>query len=387
MKRSYFLAFASALFLYIFFNICSSAYAGKAGDNFKVIIDTGRKVWYSHPSLDFSTSDSIAANILSENVLFKEFWNNEMTFSYDDFDPAVLPEIIELPLISGEEKFVLTWYGGLTSSYGPRWGRMHHGLDLHLRTGDTVVSAFDGIVRFAGYNKSGFGNCVVVRHLNGLETLYGHLSKISVVPNQFLMAGELLGLGGSTGRSSGPHLHFETRYKDYSFDPLLIIDRQTYGLKSDKLVISKKTLLKKRYATDKSLNKKSDDANIDKSGPETNSGVVPEADTVKFVPPVIVADETQEEDKEKIVQTPKNPVEKKKDHTSKPVDPKKTNKPVEKKEIKPKKKAEPAFHIVKSGENLWVISRKYGMGTEKLAKLNNLNPNSILQPGQKLRLK
>ncbi|MFO0414764.1 MAG: LysM peptidoglycan-binding domain-containing protein, partial [Bacteroidota bacterium] len=141
------------------------------------------------------------------------------------------------------------------------------------------------------------------------------------------------------------------------------------------------------YATDKSLNKKSDDANSDNSGPETNRGVVPEADTVKFVPPVIVADETQEEDKEKIVQTPKNPVEKKKDHTSKPVDPKKTNKPVEKKEIKPKKKAEPAFHVVKSGENLWVISRKYGMGTEKLAKLNNLNPNSILQPGQKLRLK
>jgi LysM repeat protein len=387
MKRPSYRAFASVIFFYLFVHVFSSSYAGPGNEIFKAVKDTGRKVWHTQPSLDMSTADSMAAYLLSENELFKEFWNNEMTFSYDDFDPAVLPEIIEIPLISGDEKFVLTWYGGLTSSYGPRWGRMHHGLDLHLRTGDTVVSAFDGIVRFAGYNKSGFGNCVVVRHLNGLETLYGHLSKISVVPNQFLKAGELLGLGGSTGRSSGPHLHFETRYKDYSFDPLLIIDRQSNGLKSDKLVISKKTLLKKRYASDKSLNKKSDDDKSDRSGSENINQVTNAADSVKFVPPVIVADDELEEKKEEKIKESKIPVEKKKDNTKKPVDQKKTTKPVEKKVVMPKKKAEPAFHIVKSGENLWVISRKYGMGTEKLLKLNNLKPNAILQPGQKLRLK
>ena len=158
-------------------------------------------------------------------------------------------------------------------------------------------------------------------------------------------------------------------------------------MKSDKLVISKKTLLKKRYASDKSLNKKPDDGKSNESGSEITNEVTIAADTVKFVPPVIIADEEQEEEKKNVVQAPKNPVEKKKDYTKKPVDPKKTNKPVEKKGVIPKKKAEPAFHIVKSGENLWVISRKYGIGTEKLAKLNKLNPNAILQPGQKLRLK
>ena len=124
---------------------------------------------------------------------------------------------------------------------------MHRGLDLFLRMGDSVVSAFDGVVRYARFNAAGFGNCVVVRHLNGLETVYGHLSKISVAENQFVNGGELLGLGGTTGRSNGPHLHFETRYKDFSIDPELYVDVKKGELISDTLTISKATLQALKY--------------------------------------------------------------------------------------------------------------------------------------------
>jgi hypothetical protein len=126
---------------------------------------------------------------------------------------------------------------------------MHRGLDLFLRTGDSVVSAFNGVVRYARFNSSGFGNCVVVRHLNGLETVYGHLSKISVSENQYVQAGELVGLGGTTGRSNGPHLHFETRYKDFSIDPETYANVRTGELLSDIFILEKSSLQAIRYPT------------------------------------------------------------------------------------------------------------------------------------------
>ena len=126
---------------------------------------------------------------------------------------------------------------------------MHKGLDLYLKTGDTVVSAFDGVVRYAKFNSGGYGNCVVVRHLNGLETIYGHLSKINVAENQYVQAGELLGLGGTTGHSSGPHLHFETRYKDFAIDPEQYYNTETGVLLSNSLVLDKEDLNTNRYPT------------------------------------------------------------------------------------------------------------------------------------------
>lgn len=105
-----------------------------------------------------------------------------------------------------------------TSQFGWRWRRWHTGIDLDLDTGDPVYAAFDGIVRVSGW-AGGYGRCVVIRHYNGLETLYGHLSKANFEPNTIVKAGDELGKGGSTGRSSGPHLHFETRYEGNPFDP------------------------------------------------------------------------------------------------------------------------------------------------------------------------
>lgn len=124
--------------------------------------------------------------------------------------------------------------------FGPRRGRRHQGVDLPYPTGTPVHAAFDGKVRIAK-PYGAYGNLVVIRHTNGLETFYGHLSQIDVKQNDWVAAGQVIGLGGSTGRSTGPHLHFETRYKGYAFDPQWLIDFKT-GILRQRLFV-----LKRRY--------------------------------------------------------------------------------------------------------------------------------------------
>jgi len=109
---------------------------------------------------------------------------------------------------------------------------------LKLQTGDSVVSAFEGTVRIAQYSRS-YGNVVVVRHNNGLETLYAHLSARKVKPGDHVEAGQCLGLGGNTGRSTGSHLHFESRYKGEPIDPNSIIDWENFSLKTKTLALDK----------------------------------------------------------------------------------------------------------------------------------------------------
>ena len=108
--------------------------------------------------------------------------------------------------------------------YRPRRRRMHKGIDLKVYVGDTIRAAFDGKVRIKSYERRGYGNYVVIRHPNGLETIYGHLSKSLVNPNDIVRAGDPIGLGGNTGRSTGSHLHFETRFLGQAIDPAHIID-------------------------------------------------------------------------------------------------------------------------------------------------------------------
>jgi len=114
--------------------------------------------------------------------------------------------------------------------FGIRRGRRHQGVDLPLSVGTPVYAAFDGKVRVSKYMK-GYGNLIVIRHENGLETFYGHLSQRNVESGKWVSAGDVIGLGGSTGRSTGPHLHFETRYKGFAFDPQWLIDFSTGDLR------------------------------------------------------------------------------------------------------------------------------------------------------------
>jgi len=116
----------------------------------------------------------------------------------------------------------------VTSDFGFRRGwQFHYGIDTRLKTGDSICSSFDGMVRIVQRGRA-YGNYVVIRHFNGLETVYGHLSKPLVKVNQVVRAGEIIGLGGSTGRSSGPHLHYEIRYLGQPIPPRDLIDFENY---------------------------------------------------------------------------------------------------------------------------------------------------------------
>ena len=140
------------------------------------------------------------------------------------------------------------------SKYGMRRRRMHRGVDLAYPMGTPVVAAFDGMVRVSKANAGGYGQLIVIRHDNKLETYYGHLSQRLVNPGQMVHAGDTIALGGSTGRSTGPHLHFETRYLGYDFNPTKIIDFDNFKLKVDTLYTSGFEVTSKSLIAEKSAN-------------------------------------------------------------------------------------------------------------------------------------
>ncbi len=215
---------------------------------------------------DFQQSQSIfdIASILPFHDHYL-IWDTTSVHPYH-FDLTHMQDTVTLVLADHSDcAFMAPTAGFITSGFGVRVapnyryvkgkrGKMqryftgygtayHYGVDLALHKGDNVCAAFDGIVRYSAYNTGGYGNCVVIRHYNGLETLYGHLSGRIVTPGQSVRAGELIGYGGSTGYSTGPHLHFETRYLGEPIDPTTFIDFKdsTYHLKSDTLLISKES--------------------------------------------------------------------------------------------------------------------------------------------------
>jgi murein DD-endopeptidase MepM/ murein hydrolase activator NlpD len=134
--------------------------------------------------------------------------------------------------------FVLPFTGNVTSEFGWRKRRPHYGTDIDLETGDTVMAAFDGMIRIAKLNRS-YGNVVIIRHKNGLETVYAHLSKILVEPGQMVEAGHMIGLGGNTGHSFGSHLHFEMRYLGQAIDAEDFIDFASGTLRKNECLITK----------------------------------------------------------------------------------------------------------------------------------------------------
>ena len=127
----------------------------------------------------------------------------------------------------------------ITSKFGPRRRRMHNGIDVKVYIGDTIRAAFGGKVRMVKYERRGYGKYVVIRHDNGLETIYGHLSKQMVKEDQYVEAGEVIGLGGNTGRSTGSHLHFETRFLGQAINPALLFDFEKQDIVTDAYLFKK----------------------------------------------------------------------------------------------------------------------------------------------------
>jgi murein DD-endopeptidase MepM/ murein hydrolase activator NlpD len=224
--------------------------------------------------------------------------------------------------IETESPYTHPCQGEVTSGFGYRRSRFHYGIDINLETGDTVVAAFDGKIRISKMNKS-YGNLVVIRHNNGLETYYAHLSKLLVEPGQEVVAGQVIGLGGNTGRSYGSHLHFEVRYKGKPIDPNELIDFREKKLLSDTFCITRKHV---------------DDLGVVKKGAPSkySKGTT----TIQ-----------------------KSPAAK----TS-------------------AKKTAAKYHTVRSGETLTSIARKYGTTPAFIAKKNGISLKATLKVGTRIKV-
>jgi len=195
-----------------------------------VPISFAKTLSYSNNEDSILKQESKLISFYDTSTIFTENWLVNITFAYADKSYTASKKIYFTDSIRG---FAYPIEHPMTSPFGKRHSSYHKGIDIPLRTGEKVVAAFDGKVRYAKYNNGGFGRLVIIRHANGTETYYAHLSKIRVKANQIVKAGEEIGLGGSTGRSYSPHLHFEIRYHDRPINPENIFDSEDYCLKNE----------------------------------------------------------------------------------------------------------------------------------------------------------
>ena len=216
----------------------------------------------------------------------------------------------------------------VTSNFGRRWGRQHKGIDVKVYIGDTIRAAFSGKVRMVRYDRNGYGKYVVIRHGNGLETIYGHMSKQIVEENQIVTAGEPIGLGGNTGRSPGSHLHFETRLCGVALNPALMFDFRNQDVVGDTYMF-----YRNRYESESVIANRLRGV----GGSGNNVG-------------------ENEEDLELAIAAPEASYAK---------------------DVK--------FHKVKSGETLSSIAKKRGTTVDELCKLNHIGKRIRLMPGQILK--
>lgn len=221
----------------------------------QVVLDTietekGRMVIYANRTWQY-INDNEFDGILNEhlysiissdtNLNYIQSWDNEVCYTSDRTnDLGKLRDTIWLCVNDDrDEGFCVPFKGTVTSRYGLRKGRYHNGIDIALNVGDTVYAAWSGKVRYAKFNEGGFGNLVIIRHYNGLESFYAHLSKHLCAPNQDVKAGDPIGLGGNTGHSFGAHLHFELRFYDAPMNPEEVIDFDNKKCKDQNLLVHK----------------------------------------------------------------------------------------------------------------------------------------------------
>ncbi|MBO7137562.1 MAG: peptidoglycan DD-metalloendopeptidase family protein [Bacteroidaceae bacterium] len=256
-------------------------------------------------------------------------WDNEYARTYD----VKLPSEYKIDLrdfhMPCDSRMVTSHYG-----YRRSFRRQHYGTDIKVFVGDTIRAAFSGKVRVAAFERKGYGNYVIIRHPNGLETVYGHMSRNLVKPNQIVKAGEVIGLGGNTGRSTGSHLHFETRFLGQFINPEKLFDFEAQDVKGDFYLFhsnGRGTML------------------------ASNNIVGGEEEMDEETAQALMAKEAESEafQQKKIQQM----------------------------------RAKPRTHIhkVKSGETLSSIARKRGTTIDKLCRMNGIKRTSVLRPGQILK--
>lgn len=269
--------------------------------------------------------------IMLRNITIKEDMESPASELYANWDNRYAHRATKLPetyRIDLRHFCMPTTSRVITSNFGSRWGGQHKGLDIKVYIGDTIRSAFSGKVRIVRYEGGGYGKYIVIRHNNGLETIYGHLSKQLVKENQEVRAGEVIGLGGNTGRSTGSHLHFETRLCGVALNPALMFDFREQDVTGDYYAFNK-TTYDSESITATRLRGKQDGSTI--------------------------ARENKAEDfatNDRMTSGLKDQVQ---------------------------------YHKVAKGETLDAIAKKRGVTIDKICKLNHISKTKRLRPGQILR--
>ncbi len=273
--------------------------------------------------------DSVAL----QRLIFTETFENPSSDLYDDWDNMhAHSRVTELPdsfRISLKNFCMPTESRVLTSNFGHRWGRQHKGLDIKVYIGDTIRAAFSGKVRVVRYEGRGYGKYVVIRHANGLETYYAHMSKQLVEEDQEVRAGDPIGLGGNTGRSTGSHLHFETRLCGVALNPALMFDFRNQDVVDDYYMFRKSTYQKESTLATR----------LRGVGGKSFGN-----------------DESSDEEIELATAAPEASYQQ-----------------------------EARFHKVKRGETLFSIAKKRGTSVSAIMKLNHLQKTSKIKPGQILK--
>ena len=195
-----------------------------------ILYDDSSSVWKPWSKDEINQSRALLKIKSDTMKIFNEYWSTTRLFPYKKKNLENLKDTIFIDL-EASGKFFCSPSNRVNSPFGWRYRRQHKGVDTYGRTGDTLRSAFDGKVRFSGWNDGGYGHLVIIRHFNGLETYYAHCSKRIAEAGDIVRAGDVIALLGETGRADGPHLHFEMRYFDQAFDPQNVIDIENQKIK------------------------------------------------------------------------------------------------------------------------------------------------------------
>ena len=282
--------------------------------------------------------DSVALN----QLIYQEMLDNPASDLYDEFDNISTHYRANTPLpdeatIDLRGFCMPTPSRVITSNFGARWGRQHKGLDIKVYIGDTIRAAWSGKVRIVKYEGAGYGKYVVIRHNNGLETIYGHMSAWLVEENQTVKAGQPIGLGGNTGRSTGSHLHFETRLCGVALNPAILFDFRNQDVVADYYMFRKATYEREAIAANELRGKIGNGGYVES---DVRGETMPGGDMVasrKAIP----ANKMQN--------------------------------------------AEIRYHKVVAGETLYGIAKRRGLTVDELCKLNHLSKDVKVRPGQLLR--
>lgn len=307
-----------------------------------------QEIIYTKPS-DFKKPPAYTAATFSMDHM-NYAWHTSRFNPYSSDDDVTWP----LQLSFSQEKFTMPIDKKVvTSRYGWRRGRAHRGIDFDLVTGDNVRAIMDGKVRFAKYY-SGFGNVVVIRHNNGLESVYAHLSKILVSPNTHVKSGHVIAKGGNTGRSTGSHLHLELRYKNQAINPEYLIDFENEVFRSESMIVEERWADPRRHRSYKQSNIQVRSQSFYKEPIEqtfqTNQPIQPSPSDTQDDFVVSSSNNFEKEGKDSSFQKQIN------------------------------------YHVIERGDTLGKIAKQYSTSVSELCKLNKISKSSVLKIGQQIRV-